>query len=354
MPDSYQRILVRATNWIGDAVMSLPALRALRERFPQARITLLAMPWVADLYGREPFCDELIPWHAQRGPRDLAEKWRIGRSLADRHFDLAIILPNSFDSALPAWLARIPRRIGFHRDGRGWLLTDRIPRILPGDTPPHQSFHYLELLRRAGLIHRLPDQLLIRLDGAPAARLKGRERLGEGKILGVCPGAAFGGAKRWAPENFAQAAHEIAAQLNARILLFGSKDEVAICDEVNRHLGHKAQSFAGQTTLAELVELLAACDLVLTNDSGPMHVASALGVPTVAIFGSTSDIATGPTGPLSRVIREPVSCSPCFERECPLTEPTAHLACLRRVTPDRVAREALQLVSIPSPTEPPL
>ena len=340
----YQRILVRATNWIGDAVMSLPALRALRERFPQARITLLAMPWVADLYGREPFCDELIPWQAQRGPRDLVQKWRIGRSLADHHFDLAIILPNSFDSALPAWLAGIPRRIGFDRDVRGWLLTDRIPRILPGDTPPHQSFHYLELLRRAGLIDTLPAEVIIRLDGAKEARRKGRERLGEGNIVGVCPGAAFGGAKRWAPENFAQAAREAAAQLNARILLFGSRDEAAICDQVNHRLDGKAQSFAGQTTLAEFVEYLAACDLVLTNDSGPMHVASALGVPTVAIFGSTSHIATGPTGPLSRVIREPVPCSPCFERECPLTDPAAHLACLRLVTPERVAREALALL----------
>ena len=116
MPETYERILVRATNWIGDAVMSLPALRALRERFPAARITLLAMPWVADLYGREPFCDELIPWQMKRGVRDLAAKWQVGRSLAAHRFDLAIILPNSFDSALPAWLAGIPRRIGFDRD----------------------------------------------------------------------------------------------------------------------------------------------------------------------------------------------------------------------------------------------
>jgi heptosyltransferase-2 len=342
---NYQRILVRATNWIGDAVMSLPALRALRERYPAAKITLLAMPWVADLYGREPFCDELIPWRAQRGPHDLAEKWRVGRALKEHHFDLAVILPNSFDSALPAWLAGIPRRVGFDRDARGWLLTDRIARIQPGDTPPHQSFHYLELLRRAGLIDALPTELLIRLDGAPAARSKGRERLGAGKIVGICPGAAFGGAKRWAPERFAAAARTVADHLNARLVLFGSRDEIAICDEVNRHLHNEAQSFAGATTLAEFVELLAACDLVLTNDSGPMHVASALGVPTVAVFGSTCHIATGPTGPLAKVVREPVPCSPCFQRECPLPDPTQNLACLRLVTPERVAAEALELLS---------
>ncbi len=336
------RILVRATNWIGDAVMSLPALRALRERFPHAHIAILAMPWVADLYGREPFCDELIPWRAQRGPRDWSEKWRVGRSLAHR-FDLAVILPNSFDSALPAWLARIPRRIGFDRDGRGWMLTDRIPRLAPGDTPPHQSFHYLELLRRAGLIDRLPQEALIRLDGAAAARQKGRDRLGAGPLIGICPGAAFGGAKRWAPENFAAAAQQLQRSRGGRFLLFGSREEIAICDEVNRHLAGAATSFAGQTTLGEFVELLAACDVVLTNDSGPMHVASALGVPTIAVFGSTAPIATGPTGPLARVVREPIACSPCFQRECPLPDPQAHLACLRRVTPDRVVQAAWEV-----------
>ena len=351
MPESYQRILVRATNWIGDAVMSLPALRALRERFPAAHITLLAMPWVADLYGREPFCDALIPWRAKRGVRDLGEKWRVGRALAEQHFDLAIVLPNSIDAALPAWLAGIPRRVGFDRDARGWLLTDRIARIQPGETPPHQSFHYLELLRRAGLIEALPAEVVIRLDGAAAARVKGRERLGAGPVVGVCPGAAFGGAKRWAPERFAQAAAHVAERLGAGrlgggVALFGSKDEVAICEEVNRHLGGAARSFAGATTLGELVELLAACDVVLTNDSGPMHVASALGVPTVAVFGSTDEVATGPTGPLARVVREPVICSPCFERECPLPDPEANLACLRRVSAERVAVEALKLLKL--------
>ena len=346
MPESYQRILVRATNWIGDAVMSLPALRALRARFPAARITLLAMPWVADLYGREPFCDELIPWRAQRGARDLAEKWRVGRSLAEHRFDLAIVLPNSFDSALPAWLAGIPRRVGFDRDARGWLLTDRIARIQPGDTPPHQSFYYLELLRRAGLIDALPTEVVIRLEGAAVARERGRERLGSGRVVGVCPGAAFGGAKRWAPERFAAAAAEIAERMGAGVLLFGSRDEVAICDEVNRHLGGAARSFAGATTLGEFVELLAACDVVLTNDSGPMHVASALGVPTVAVFGSTDPIATGPTGPLARVVREAVACSPCFERECPLSGVEANLACLRGVRAQQVAAAALDLLNL--------
>ena len=336
---------MRATNWIGDAVMSLPALRALRQRFPHSRITILAMPWVADLYGREPFCDELIPWTARRGWRDLGLKYQAARSLAARRFDCAIILPNSFDSAAPAWLAGIPRRIGFTRDGRGLLLTDAIARLQPGDTPPHQSFHYLELLRRAGLIDALPAETLIRLDGAAAARAAGRllfDRLHfPATPIGLSPGAAFGGAKRWLPERFAETAIQLAGELQTGVALFGSRDERPLCDQIARLMPHlRVHNFAGETSLREFIDLAAACSLFLTNDSGSMHVASALGLPTVAVFGSTDHIATGPTGPLARVIREPISCSPCFQRECPL----GHLNCMKLVTSERVAREALELV----------
>lgn len=340
----YQNILVRATNWIGDAVMSLPALRALRQRFPHSRITILAMPWVADLYGREPFCDELIPWTARRGWRDFSLKLQTARSLAGR-FDCAIILPNSFDSALPAFLARIPRRIGFGRDGRGLLLTDSIARLKPGDTPPHQSFHYLELLRRAGLIDALPQEALIRLDGAAEARSAGRRLLAardfEDEPIGLSPGAAFGGAKRWLPERFAEAATRLATELHTGVALFGSRDERPLCDEIARLMPNvPVHNFAGETTLREFIDLAAACRLLLTNDSGSMHVASALGLPTVAVFGSTDHIATGPTGVNSRVVREPISCTPCFQRECPL----GHLNCMKLVTVERVASEALALL----------
>ena len=325
--------------------MSLPALRALRQRFPQARITILTMPWVADLYGREPFCDELIPWTAARGWRDAGAKWRAARGLRGRGFDCAIILPNSFDSALPAFLAGIPRRIGFARDARGWLLTDAIARLEPGDTPPHQSFHYLELLRRAGLIERLPEEAVIRLDGAGEARAAGRRKLETLALppapVGVSPGAAFGGAKRWLPERFAEAATRVARELGTGVVLFGSAGERALCQEIAARIqGVPVHNFAGETTLREFIDLAAACRVFLTNDSGPMHVASALALPTVAVFGSTDHIATGPTGALARVVREPIACSPCFARECPL----GHLNCMKLVTTGRVADEALGLV----------
>jgi heptosyltransferase-2 len=346
---------VRATNWVGDAVMSLPALRALRERFPSARITILAMPWVAGLYGREPFCDALIPWTAARGWRDFSTRFAIARQLRELAFDCAIIFPNSFDSALAPFLAGIPRRVGFNRDARRWLLTQPIAPIAPGDTPPHQSFHYLELLRRAGLISELPAVPNIRLDAAAQARAAGRARFADlglpESVIGVSPGAAFGPAKRWFPERFAEAALTVARRHRAGIAIFGAPDEVAVCDEVKRHVhsaGWIVRSFAGQTTLAEFIELAAACAVFLANDSGSMHVVSALGVPNVSIFGSTSAAATGPLGPHSRVLSANLHCSPCFKRECPFLSAAENLACLKAVPAAAAARAALDLLETDS------
>lgn len=342
----YSRILVRATNWVGDAVMSLPALRALRERFPRAHIAILARPWVADLYSREPFCDRMIPYTAGRGTTDWREKWRAARALAAERFDCAILLQNAFEAALVARLAGIPERIGYARDGRGWLLTRAIPVPERGAGPRHERFYYLELLQRAKLLNGAPASDEIRLDAATSARLAGARRLAEaglGEVVaGVSPGAAYGGAKRWLPERFAEAAGEIAGALGAGIALFGSAEERELCEQVVgllRAAGTEVRNFAGQTTLAEFIEMAAACRVFLTNDSGGMHIASALGVPTVAVFGATDDEATGPTGPLARVVREPVECSPCLLRECPIDH-----RCMTRVAARRVAETALELL----------
>ncbi|HEY1756773.1 MAG TPA: lipopolysaccharide heptosyltransferase II [Bryobacteraceae bacterium] len=336
---SYQRILVRATNWVGDAVMSLPALRALRERFPEALISILAKPWVADLYRREPFCDEIISYTA----RDIGAKWRMGRELAGRKFDCAILLQNAFEAAAIAWVARIPVRIGYARDGRSALLTRAIAVPRAGEIPKHERFYYLELLRRAGVIEKMPSSQAIRLEGAAAAREAGAARfreLGfEGAVIGVSPGAAYGTAKRWLPERFAEAAARVASTLGAGVAIFGSKDERELCAEVARAIDVPVKNFAGETTLAEFIELAAACCAYLTNDSGAMHIASALGIPTVAVFGATNDVTTGPTGPMARVVREPVECSPCLKRECPIDH-----RCMTRVTAARVAETALELL----------
>jgi heptosyltransferase-2 len=336
---NYRKILVRATNWVGDAVMSLPALRALRERFPDAEIAILAKPWVADLYGREPFCDRMIPYT----PKSLGEKWAAGRALARESFDCAILLQNAFEAAAVAYLANIPERIGYARDGRSPLLTRAIPVPKKGEIPRHERFYYLELLHRAGILDALPECDRIRLDGAPLAREAGAARfheLGMGEtVVGMSPGAAYGTAKRWLPERFAEAATQVARELNASVAIFGSKDERELCGQIAAAIPARVRNFAGETTLAQYIDLAAACRVYLTNDSGGMHVASALGIPTVAIFGATDDVGTGPTGPLARVVREPVECSPCLKRECPIDH-----RCMTRVSAQRVAQTALDLL----------
>lgn len=322
---NFSNILVRATNWVGDAVMSLPALRAIRERFPQAKLSILAKPWVADLYRREPFFDEIILY-------DGRSPWRTGRQLRARRFDCAILLQNAFEAAWIAWLARIPVRIGYKRDGRQLLLTRAVDVPNRGEIPRHERFYYLELLRRAGLIESLPE--------CEAIRLHRDVNPNGARMIGVSPGAAYGTAKRWLPERFAEAAAALATERGASIALFGSKSERELCEQVAQLLtGHRVTNHAGETPLAEFIDLASSCELFLTNDSGAMHIASALGVPTVAIFGATDDTATGPTGPKAHVVRQPVECSPCLRRECPIDH-----RCMTGVSADRVVKEALQLL----------
>jgi heptosyltransferase-2 len=337
MENRFRRILVRATNWVGDAVMSVPALQALREHNPQARISILARPWVAGLYGQEDFCDELIPYEAPRGWKGFNEKRRVAGELRTRKFDCAVLLQNAFEAAALVRWAGIPLRIGYDRDARGWLLTHPIPVPPNGEIPRHQRFYYLELLKRAKLIPGYELATAIRLNGRTPKGLAGR-------VVGVSPGAAYGGAKRWLPERFAEAAVAIARERGAQVAVFGSSEEASICETVRLQVaaaGVACQNFAGVTPLSEFIEMAAACELFLTNDSGAMHVASALGVPTVAVFGATDEEATGPTGDWSRVVRHPVECSPCLLRECPIDH-----RCMTRVTASDVADAAHKLVAI--------
>jgi heptosyltransferase-2 len=330
------KVLVRATNWLGDAVMSLPAIRAIRQVFPRAHIAIAARPWVADLYARETSVDSIIPYTGSR--REFAARLR------EEGFDGAILLQNAFDAALIAWMARIPERIGYNRDARGLLLTRAIPVPEPGEIPRHERFYYLELLRRAGLIERFPPTDAIRLEGIEVARDSGARHLAELGIalpvIGISPGAAYGNAKRWLPDRFAEVARAFQT-LSAAVLVFGSASERPLCEEVAGALRRdhiETRNLAGQTTLREFIDLAAACRLFLSNDSGAMHVASALAVPTVAVFGATDDATTGPTGPLARVVREHAECSPCLLRDCPIDH-----RCMTRVTADKVAAVALEL-----------
>jgi len=325
---------------VGDAVMSLPAIRAVREAFPGAHVTVAARAAVADLYTREGAIDRVI--------LSAGDRRQAAAELRREGFDCAILLPNSFDAAWAVWMARIPRRIGYRRDGRGWLLTEAIPPPEPGEIPRHERFYYLELLRRAGIIHEYPPCADIRLDGNQAARAAGLDALAGAGVawpaVGVSPGAAYGDAKRWLPERFAEAAVLVARAHSASVALFGAAAERELCESVAgavRAAGVAARNFAGETTLRQFIDLAAACSVFLTNDSGAMHIASALGVPTVAVFGATDDTTTGPTGAGARVVREHVECSPCLLRACPIDH-----RCMTRVSAARVAAVGLDLLDL--------
>jgi len=317
--------------------MSLPAIRAVREAYPSAHLTMLAKSSVADLYARETAIDNVLPPAASRS--------ETAARLRREAFDCAILLPNSFDSALIAWMARIPRRIGYARDGRGWLLTEAIRPPEPGETPRHERFYYLELLRRGGIIADYPPCGEIQLEGRDEARAAGIQALRDAGIappvIGVSPGAAYGNAKRWLPERFAEAAARVAKAHSAAVALCGAASERELCDAIAQSItaaGAHVRNLAGQTSLRQFIELAAACRLFLSNDSGSMHIASALGVPTVTIFGATDDVTTGPAGARTRIVREQVECSPCLLRDCPIDH-----RCMTRITSERVADTALRL-----------
>jgi heptosyltransferase-2 len=315
-------VAVRATNWLGDAVMSLPALRAVRSIFPHAHLAVIARPSVAGIYTRETVVDEVILYSGSRSA--------CAAELREKRFDAAILFQNAFDAALLTWKAGIPERIGYRRDGRGLLLTRAVPVPESGEIPRHERFYYLELLRRAGLMERYPECDAIRLDGIEAARAAGHARLSAlgiaGPAIGISPGAAYGGAKRY--ERFAEVGQALSP---ANVLVFGAPSEQELCASVAAQIPG-AHNLAGRTSLAEFIELAAACQVFVTNDSGAMHVASALGVPTITVFGATDDTTTGPTGPLARIVREHTECSPCLLRECPIDH-----RCMARIEPERVA-----------------
>jgi len=345
-PQQIRRILVREVNWLGDAVLTLPALEALDGRFSQAEISLLAKPWVSGLFAGHPAVDRVLEYRTADLHRGVLGRWRLAKTLREGGFDLAILFPNSLDAAVTPWLACIPRRVGYPTEGRRWLLTHPVPRLStkPGQ---HQVERYLDLVRALGG------------NGAPSLRLRvtagarhSAQKLLENHAIGptelavaLNPGSVYGGAKRWPVERFAAVADGLAERCGARILLIGSLQERSMLDEVGARMRHPAINLGGCTDLGALVGVLERARLLLTNDTGAMHVAAAVGTPVLAIFGPTDPQATGPLGPYSRIVRDPVPCSPCLLRECPIDH-----RCMTRVTVDHVLREALALLETPSPS----
>jgi heptosyltransferase-2 len=336
------KILVRVTNWVGDAVMAIPALEAIRSRWPDAEIVALARPWVADLYRGQGYVDRLIAFENRGRHRGFWGRERLAGELRRGKFDVALLLQNAFEAAWLAWRAGIPERIGYARDARGWLLTRAIAVPVSGEIPAHETYYYLELLRRAGWLAQLPRMDSITLRVAAEARHNAEQRLTaagarEGRCrIAFAPGAAYGSAKCWEPERYAALADRLIAALNADVILFGAPEESEMATRIVRAMRNRAVNLAGATTIGELPALLAACRLFVGNDAGAMHVAAAVGVPVVGIFGPTDPAGTSPMTSQFTLVREPVACSPCFLRHCPIDH-----RCMTRITVDRVYEASL-------------
>jgi heptosyltransferase II len=334
-------IIVRATNWVGDAIMALPALRALRRRFPEAHISVVARPYVADIYHDQNICDQLVAYDPCAAHAGLSGRERLAEQLRSQKFDLAVLLQNAFDAAWLAWRAGVHERIGYARDGRSVLLTKAVPVPRPGEIPAHEQFYYLELLRRAGLVDNLTGENFISLNVNQEAKRRAGALLAsagaraDAMRIAVGAGASYGSAKCWPPERFAHVADRLTAEFDADVILFGTAGEKPVTAAIASAMKHPPIDLAGTTAIAELPALLSQCHLFIGNDSGAMHVAAAVGLPVVAVFGPTDPGGTAPVTPRCTVVQDKPYCSPCFLRRCP----TDH-RCMTRVSPDAVAAAA--------------
>jgi heptosyltransferase II len=335
------KILVRATNWVGDAVMSIPALRAIRGRWPKAEIVVLARPWVADLYRGQGYADRILIYENKGKHKGFWGRERLARALRLEKFEVAVLFQNAFDAAWIAWRARIPERIGYARHGRSWLLTQAIAAPPKSEAPAHEAYDYLELLCRAGWLERLPRIDEISIAVFEEDRQKAQERLLAAGVrknsvrIAFASGAAYGSAKCWEPERYAALADRLIAAFDADVILFGAPQESGMAARIAGAMSHRAFNLVGTTRIGELPALLSSCRLFIGNDSGAMHVAGAVGVSVIGIFGPTDPEGTRPMTPQFTLIREPVDCSPCFLRKCPIDH-----RCMTRISVERVFEAA--------------
>lgn len=335
------RILVRATNWVGDAVISIPALRAIRSRWPNAEVAILARPWVANLYRAQDLADRILTYENEGRHKGFWGRERLARALREEKFDVAMLFQNAFDAAWIAWRARIPERIGYARDRRSWLLTRAIQIPSKGEVPAHETYYYLELLRRAGWLERLPQVAEINIFVAQEDRQKAQERLSSAGLgrkairIAFASGAAYGSAKCWEPERYAALADRLIEGFDADVILFGAPQEGEMAARIIGAMRRRALNLVGATQIGELPALLSTCRLFIGNDSGAMHVAGAVGIPVIGIFGPTDPEGTRAMTPQFTLVREPVECSPCFLRKCPIDH-----RCMTRISVDRVFEAA--------------
>jgi len=352
-----RNLLVRGANWVGDSVISLPALKQIREGFPDAHISLLVLPWVSGVYEGSEAVDEVLLYDRKGNHQGVRGRIRLVQELRARQFDAAILFQNAFEAALLTALAGIPLRFGYRRDARSWLLSHALA-IDPRLKNLHQSYYYLDLVDRVlgrdrALEAAFPSKLPSSIESpsapwlvvSPQRKEAARQILRENGIsfskpvIGVNPGASFGSAKRWPKERYAALLDQLTRQQETAIVLFGSEAEVSLAQTIGAAMNHLPLILSGKTTLSELIALISCCDLFITNDSGPMHLAAALRIPMLAIFGPTDEIATGPMSATATVIKKNVECSPCLLRECPIDH-----RCMTGISVEELHRQAIRLL----------
>jgi heptosyltransferase-2 len=337
------KILVRGTNWIGDAVMAIPAMRRLRQSFPQAEITLHTRSWAEGIFRDADFIDRILTF--DKTSSKIKDVVRESRALREKKFDIAVLLPNSFESALVAKLAGIPKRFGYAKDGRSLLLTSAV-KVPAWKNERHEVFYYLNLVSAVENDQRTarsdPDDTpALDLNVSDERKSAMREKLSG---LGLDPskttialgvGSTNSRAKRWPAERYAQLNDRLQEELNANLILVGGPDELDVSREVFDASRSKPVVLTGQTDLAEAVALLAEVDLLISNDMGLAHVAPAVGTKTLVIFGPTNPETTRPFSGDAVIIREGVDCSPCMLRDCPIDH-----RCMTRISVDDVFEKA--------------
>lgn len=345
--DAIKRVVVRGANWVGDTVMTMPALRELRRLLPDAHITLVTRPGTAGLLTDLNFIDGLFLDEHRSWLTLAAEigKWKQGQ------FDLAILFPNSFQAALIPALARVPLRLGYVAQGRGFLLTHRL--ALPEwRSSRHEIFYYLFLISElekllhgtSQIMERVPDSSLqvsiARQDAASDALRRMGVRDGH-PIVALCPGSINSRAKRWPAERYAALADRLIHELDADVLLIGSAAERDVSVEVAGRMRHQPIIATGTTDLSQVVAMLSLIDLLVTNDTGPAHIASALGRPTLVIFGPTNPLTTRPFSTVGEIIHHPPICAPCMLRDCPIDH-----RCMTAISPDEVFERATPMLGL--------
>jgi heptosyltransferase-2 len=325
-----ERVLVKAPNWLGDIVMALPVFEYLRAAMPGVRLGVLVKAPLGDALRACAHVDEVIEYSHRRGLRGALDVMRTVRRVRRRYFHAAVVLPNWLSSVLWMVLARIPLRVGALGQWRRWLLTHPVARR---PKAMHQGDYYVEVAAQLAYAQppRAPHLLVPESDAAWSERFLRERGLNSGTpIVGLNPGAAYGPAKRWLPERFAEVGRRLRDECGAEVLVFGSSADADVVGAVVERIGRGAHDLAGQTRLGELAALMARCDVVVTNDTGPMHLAGALGTRVLAVFGSTSPARSSPSGAVT-VIQQQSDCPPCFRRACP-----TDFRCMTSITADAV------------------